>query len=192
VRDIFGERTRRAFAHRVRSYMMSGAPLLGRCYFRGDGFPMKIHPGHQALRRGRTSLAGQIYLLTTTTVERTPCFLDTDNARAACRVMIPPSTWGDARLLCWVLMPDHWHGLVELGERDGLSLVMNRFKAVSTKVLVKEGCCKPVWARGFHDHALRQEEDMRGAARYIVANPVRKGIVDRALDYPYWDCIWLP
>ena len=106
--------------------------------------------------------------------------------------MIAPNMWGDARPLCWVLMPDHWHGLVELGEHDDLSLVMNRFKAVSTKALVEEGCVKPVWARGFHDHALRQEEDVMSAARYIVANPVRAGMVHRALNYPYWDCVWLP
>ncbi|MGY3039694.1 putative transposase [Rhodanobacter sp. TND4EL1] len=153
---------------------------------------MKLHSGHRALRRGRTSLAGQVYLLTTTSAGREPRFRDMGNALAMCRMMTASNTWGDARLLCWVLMPDHWHGLVELGERDKVSLVMNRFKALSTKLLAGRGCIKPVWARGFHDHALRQDEDVMAAARYIVANPVRAGIVRRALDYPYWNCIWLP
>ena len=105
--------------------------------------------------------------------------------------MIDPKVWGDACVLCWVLMPDHWHGLIELGECDGISLVMNRFKAVSTKILVEKGRSKPVWARGFHDHALRREENVIATARYIVANPVRAGLVHHALDYPYWNCIWL-
>ena len=151
-------------------------------------------PGHQALRKGRTSLPGQIYLLTTVTADRTPWFLDTDFARATCQLMIDPGTWGDACLLCWVLMPDHWHGLIELGERDGISIVMNRFKSVTSKHIqrVRQNEKVPaIWARGFHDHALRGDEDIRAAARYIVANPIRAKLADKAADYPYWDCIWL-
>jgi len=87
-------------------------------------------------------------------------------------------------------MPDHWHGLVQLGERDSLSLVMNRFKAFTARRL---HCTQTgvVWDRGFHDRALRQEEDIRSVARYIVANPMRAGLVKTVLDYPYWNCIWL-
>lgn len=87
-------------------------------------------------------------------------------------------------------MPDHWHGLVQLGVNDSLSVVMNRFKASTTKRL---GCTQPnlVWGRGYHDRALGQEEDIRVVARYIVGNPVRAGLVNNVRDYPYWNCIWL-
>ena len=34
-------------------------------------------------------------------------------------------------------------------------------------------------------------EDIQAAARYIIANPLRAGLAERAGDYPYWDCIWL-
>jgi putative transposase len=159
-----------------------------------DGFRMLNHPGHQALRKGRASLPGQLYLLTTATSERTPWFLEAEFARAACRSMIGPKTWGDARPLCWVLMPDHWHGLIELGERDSLSIVMNRLKSVTSKHIrgARQTEIMPdIWARGFHDHALRYEEDIRAAARYIVANPIRAKLVSKAGDYPSWDCIWL-
>ena len=44
---------------------------------------------------------------------------------------------------------------------------------------------------GFHDHALREEENLLHAARYIVANLKRAGLVQRVSDYPYWDAIWL-
>jgi len=149
------------------------------------------NPGHQALRKGRSSLPGQVYLLTTATAGRLPWFLDMDLARATCRLVAMPQTWGDACLLCWVLMPDHWHGLVELGEHDGLSLVMNRFKSITSKRARRVEHIPGIWARGFHDHALRRDENIHRAARYIVANPVRAGLVRRSLDYPYWDCIWL-
>ncbi len=30
------------------------------------------------------------------------------------------------------------------------------------------------------------------AARYIIANPVRAGLVYSVRDYPYWDAVWFP
>ncbi|WP_343124521.1 transposase [Rhodanobacter sp. C01] len=171
--------------------MESGHLPLGSGPWDCDGFRMANPPGHRALRKGRMSLPGQIYLLTTTTADRNPWFLDMDFAIATCRLMIEPKTWGDARPLCWVLMPDHWHGLVELGERDDLSLVMNRFKAVTSKRIRQTAPIPRIWARGFHDHALRCDEDIHAAARYIIANPLRARLVDHTGDYPYWDCIWL-
>ena len=49
----------------------------------------------------------------------------------------------------------------------------------------------PVWQKGYHDHALRREEDIENVARYIVANPLRANLVRHLGDYPFWDAIWL-
>ncbi len=46
-------------------------------------------------------------------------------------------------------------------------------------------------AKTFHDRAMRKEEDLKAAARYIVANPLRAGLVERCGDYPLWDAVWL-
>jgi len=48
-----------------------------------------------------------------------------------------------------------------------------------------------VWQRGFHDHALRGDESVPAVARYIVANPLRSGLVNRIGDYSLWDAVWL-
>jgi len=148
-------------------------------------------PGHRALRRGRYSLHGQVYLLTTTTDRRTRHFADTDMARTAARCCGAAATWGDARLLCWVLMPDHWHGLLQLGTSQDLSPCVNRFKAQITKALrTRHTLAGRLWQPGFHDHAVRREESLLAIARYLVLNPVRAGLVARVGDYPYWNAIW--
>jgi len=135
-------------------------------------------------------LPEQIYLLTAVTAYRRSLFRNTALAREASRCIHDSSHWGDASVLCWVLMPDHWHGLVQLGERDDLAVVMNRFKgAVSRRLQCAQ--TNHVWSPGYHDRALRHEDDLRAVARYIVANPLRAGLVSHVLDYPYWDCIWL-
>ena len=48
-----------------------------------------------------------------------------------------------------------------------------------------------MWQEGFHDRALRQEADLRKAARYVVANPLRAGLVTDLGDYPLWDAVWV-
>jgi hypothetical protein len=49
----------------------------------------------------------------------------------------------------------------------------------------------PVWQSGFHDRALRHDEDLLDAARYIVANPLRAGLVKSLRMYSHWDACWL-
>jgi len=49
----------------------------------------------------------------------------------------------------------------------------------------------PIWQPNYHDHAIRKDEDLRALARYIVANPLRAGLVKRIGEYPWWDSIWL-
>ncbi|HET7358964.1 MAG TPA: transposase [Rhodanobacteraceae bacterium] len=156
-----------------------------------NGIPTPDHAGHRALRHGRISLSGQVYLLTTVTAQRLWIFAAPRLARASCKVIASHATWGGSILLAWILMPDHWHGMLQLGH-EPLPLAMNRFKALVTQVLRREcGVVGPIWARGFHDHALRRDEDMHAAARYIIANPVRAGLVRSVGDYPYWNVVGL-
>ena len=88
-------------------------------------------------------------------------------------------------------MPDHVHLLLQLGQSE-LSTIMKRLKARSAVVLNREiGRRGRFWAPGFHDHALRKEEELISVARYIVANPLRAGLVNHVADYPFWNAEWL-
>ena len=100
--------------------------------------------------------------------------------------MHEPSVVSATETLAFVVMLDHVHWLVRL--KDGLSLgeAARRFKARVSLALGRR-----VWQRGFHDHALRRDEDIVKAARYIVANPLRAGLVERIGDYAHWDAVWL-
>ncbi|MEZ2419222.1 transposase [Luteibacter sp. RCC_6_2] len=148
-------------------------------------------PHSRDLRHGRVSEPGRIYLVTTTTWNRAPLFRDIAFARRASRICHSPKAWKDARCLAWVLMPDHWHGLIELHDGD-ISRVVARYKAmVSSSIKRSTGRVSPVWQKSFHDRALRKDDDVKAAARYIVANPLRAGLVDRIGDYPYWNAAWL-
>lgn len=110
----------------------------------------------------------------------------------AARAIVDPQLWQSSALLAWVLMPDHWHGLVSLGEEHDLASTIRSLKANTARhVRLAAPHVPRVWASGYHDHALRSEEDMLEIARYIVLNPVRAGLVRRVRDYPFWDAVWL-
>jgi len=98
----------------------------------------------------------------------------------------------DAQLLAWVLMPDHLHILIQLGEQHQLSQIMGGLKTQTAHQLNTHlNRTGLVWGRAFHDHALRKDENIQQVARYIVANPLRAGLVEKIGDYPFWNAIWL-
>ena len=149
--------------------------------------------GHRVVRRGRVSLPGQVYHVTATARSRTPWFGDFHVACEAVRSFRQPVALADATLLAWVLMPDHAQWLVELGPRVPLEMVVSRMKAAAgvqvNRMLFRAGA---LWEPAFHERVLQQDDDVRAAARYLIASPLREGLVERIGDYPFWDCVWLP
>lgn len=144
------------------------------------------------LRRGRVSLPGYAYFLTTVTVAREPVFGDLYCARLAITEMRALHDAGNLRSLAFVVMPDHVHWLVQLRDETLLEEVMRTFKGRSARMINRyRGRRGSLWQRAFHDRAIRNTEDIRAAARYLVANPLRAGLVRDIADYPHWDAVWL-
>ncbi|WP_271104573.1 REP-associated tyrosine transposase [Pseudomonas tohonis] len=144
------------------------------------------------LRIGRFSAYGQLYHITATTEGRQPLFADLACARLAIGEM---RRLQDQRLLeslAWVLMPDHLHWLLRLQGPLSLSQVIKLLKGRSSKRLGEQlGTGRRIWQRGFHDRALRREEDLQQVARYIVANPLRAGLVRSVRLYSHWEAVWV-
>ena len=137
------------------------------------------------LRKGRYSETGRIYLVTTTTHQRTPWFQDLLNARCLVQALMEAQQRGLSETLAYALMPDHLHWLLVLGEKRNLSTVVGGVKSLSAHRIGHR-----IWQTGFHDHGLRHEKDLKEVSRYVVANPLRAGLVKSLRDYPHWDSIW--
>ena len=155
--------------------------------------PPQSRRGHAALRRGRVSIPGQAYHLTSSTAFRRRLFSQFEVACAAAGSFSAACRSGGADLVAWVLMPDHAHWLIELGDDATLADVANRLKSASARAVnAASGCAgQRVWAPGYHDHALRSDETLRNVAAYIVTNPVRAGLVATPFDWPWWDARWI-
>ncbi|MDY6980446.1 MAG: transposase [Pseudomonadota bacterium] len=144
----------------------------------------------RALRKGRQSLPFQTYLITAVTHDRVPVFKDMWAGREVVQVL--RRYQASAETLCYVIMPDHIHWLFNLFPGYTLSKIVGGVKQHSAlqvnRYFNRNG---RLWQDGFHDRALRREEDLKAMARYVVANPLRAGLVGHIGDYPLWDAVWL-
>lgn len=151
-------------------------------------------PHQSSLREGRFSAPHAWYSVTTCIKDRHPLLVpDPLNPL----VDIRPATiiketirWlhRESRWQCkaFVVMPDHVHIILALGQKANLSNVMNSFgKHTASRLnelLNRKG---QIWQKGFYDHCLRKEESYLRHLGYIRENPVRKGFVDKPEDWPF-------
>jgi REP element-mobilizing transposase RayT len=81
-----------------------------------------------------------------------------------------------------LLMPDHVHLLVSFPDLPSFSRVVGNWKHwLSTQHDI-------IWQENFFDHRIRKDESYGEKAEYILQNPVRAGLVDKAEDWPY---VWI-
>ena len=83
------------------------------------------------------------------------------------------------QIVAYCFMPAHLHLLVAGAHDAPLVRFVQHFKQATGHRH------SGLWQRSYYDHILRQEEDLEDVARYIWANPVRAGMVDNVLAYPY-------
>ena len=76
-------------------------------------------------------------------------------------------------------MPDHVHILARVAARPGLGSVLTAFKRkVSYLHSVR-------WQKGGFDHRIRSDDHLREKWAYVLANPVRAGLVADASAWPF-------
>jgi len=82
----------------------------------------------------------------------------------------------------FVVMPNHFHGIVILSENNGrtqgsaptlsLSDIIQRFKSLTTtRHCHITNLSTKLWQRNYHDHIIRNEKDLNCIREYIANNP---------------------
>ncbi len=87
----------------------------------------------------------------------------------------------------WIctFMPEHVHLIL-----DGNSDKTNLWKTVvsfkqKTGFWLSKNKPEIQWQKSFYDHVFREDDDLRKHIRYILNNPVRRGLVDNWKDYKF-------
>ncbi len=78
-----------------------------------------------------------------------------------------------------LLMPDHLHMLASFSTEYRIEEVVSVWKRYTARKAGVE------WQDRFFEHRLRSNESTQEKCDYILQNPVRAGLVEKASDWPY-------
>ena len=86
----------------------------------------------------------------------------------------------------FVVMPDHVHLLITLSGQITIEKTMQLIKGrFSYRVKKELGYAGEVWQRGFWELRVEDEDSFARHREYIAQNPVRRGLVNSAEDFPF-------
>jgi len=104
------------------------------------------------------------------------------------------------RLFCYCLMPDHLHLLLKLSDEEirwynagargqqpeGVLDHIGQFKSYTTnQIWRKMGREGVLWQKSSYDRIIRYNDKLDFAVSYVLNNPIRRGLVDNWMNYPY-------
>jgi putative transposase len=125
------------------------------------------------------------YSLTFCGYERRILFVDADVVQEALAQILQSAARHGFAVFAYCFMPDHLH-LLAAGQTNDADLIAFA-KDVKQRVAYHYlgAHAGLVWQKGYYDRILRDDEATLTVARYILENPVRKGLVREPRDYPF-------
>jgi len=134
-------------------------------------------PHQNQLRKARFSQPGGLYFLTKCAAQY--CVLSEQQRNSIADALYWYRGLGQMRLHAFIVMTDHWHALLSLGETENLSILMRNICRHSNFLSRKTS--EPIrWQTGFYDHKIREHESVVDIVHYIESNPVRKGLTAKS------------
>jgi putative transposase len=128
----------------------------------------------------------QAYSITCCTFDKRPCFSAPAAVELARLQLLRTAAEREFSIPAYCFMPDHAHLLLSgTSTTSDLRKFMNRWKQRTGFAYSRE-TGRLLWQAGYYDHVLRCDEDLVQVARYIIANPVRAGLVTDPDEYPFW------
>jgi REP element-mobilizing transposase RayT len=128
---------------------------------------------------------GQRIFFTLCTFDRHRCFEDTDVVAFVREQLLTVVARREVEVIAYCFMPDHLHALATgRTESADVKKAIDVFRRQSA-YHYKRRWCRRLWQDGYFDRVLRSEESTPSVVRYIVANPVREGLVREPGDYAF-------
>jgi putative transposase len=143
-----------------------------------------------AKKRTNENLSGLLHYVTANVRNRKPIFRDGKNCIAFLKELQRVRREFDSRLICFVIMLDHFHLIVN--PRDGnIQRWIGALKGASARVLIDintpglfaDGKENQVWQESFRTLRLWSGWMIWQKINYIHSNPCKAGLVNSARDY---------
>jgi len=126
------------------------------------------------------------YFLTFCTFDRNRLFVTPAAVRIVHDQILRACVTEGFEIPAYCYMPDHAHFVMEAQRPDAnLKRFVTRAKQYAG-FYFKRATERPLWQRYGYERVLRNEDETVLFIRYVIENPVRAGLVNSPLDYPYW------
>jgi putative transposase len=120
------------------------------------------------------------YAITILTYQRHRHFQRAANAELFIAVLFRYREAGKFKLHAFAVMPDHIHVLITPAIDRSTARCIQLIKGGYSHA-AHEQTCGEIWHPGYHEHRIRDEDDLRNQTLYIANNPSRKHYAE----YPY-------
>jgi len=139
------------------------------------------------------------YSLTCCTFRRFRHFSNSQGAQLVIDQLERTAEEREFELLVYCVMPDHVHALVQgRTARSELRSFVRLWRqrtgmqhAARGRASSRDGATQvapswhPLWQKGYFERVIRSHEDLDDVAAYIIANPVRAGLVTSVDQWPW-------
>ena len=116
---------------------------------------------------------------------RRPVFVKAELATAALDTLRHLADEHDVPVYAYCIMPDHVHMVLSPSNTCDIITFVGRFKNLVLRTTWTHEEMGSFWQRSFWDHFVRDDQDLRQLVDYVLANPVRAGLVQEWSQYPY-------
>lgn len=143
----------------------------------------------------RRAREGTLFFFTLITAQRRPLLVQ-PATRQALRLAIEATRQRyPFHIHGWVSLPDHLHCLWELPSGDSdYGLRWSLIKRLTSRALAPPDALilsrhlrreAALWQRRFWEHRIRDQRDYQRHLDYLHWNPVKHGLVERVVDWPW-------
>ena len=126
---------------------------------------------------------GQSHFVTFCSYHRRPLFATDDSRRLFENAPERVRRSFRLRVNAYVVMPEHVHLLISEPELDTLADALKSLKQGVARRLV--GDAAHFWQKRYYDFNIRNHEQFVEKLHYIHSNPVKRGLCERAEDWPW-------
>jgi putative transposase len=143
------------------------------------GLPNRKHPAHHApVERHNRPV---ILFVTFCTADRRRLLVSPEVHAALLSAWNDSAHWVVGR---YIIMPDHIHLFCSPASRASVSVTLwvAYWKRLVSKMFP---ALQPMWQRGCWDTQLRCHESYTEKWHYVINNPVRAGLVKKAIEWPH-------